>query len=51
MLMLRLATEVDWESEKGCFQSLSREIARFYALHAEWIREDEEEEGAEEEVG
>ena len=32
MFLLRLATEVDWESEKGCFQSVAREIARLYTM-------------------
>nr|CAB3263866.1 DNA mismatch repair protein Mlh1-like [Phallusia mammillata] len=32
MLVLRLATEVCWDSEKDCFESFAREIARFYAV-------------------
>ncbi|GAB0093816.1 MLH1 [Sergentomyia squamirostris] len=31
MFILRLATEVDYETERECFESLSREIAKFYA--------------------
>ncbi|XP_053374339.1 DNA mismatch repair protein Mlh1-like [Mercenaria mercenaria] len=32
MLVLRLATEVDWDSEKQCFESFSREMSNFYAM-------------------
>ncbi|XP_052803937.1 DNA mismatch repair protein Mlh1-like isoform X2 [Mya arenaria] len=32
MLVLRIATEVDWEGEKECFESFSREMASFYAV-------------------
>eukprot|EP00116_Pleurobrachia_bachei_P001154 sb/3461416/ len=32
MFLLRLSTEVDWDSERGCFEGISREIARFYTL-------------------
>ena len=32
MFLLRVATEVDWDSEKGCFQSLAREIAKLYTM-------------------
>ncbi|XP_034236482.1 DNA mismatch repair protein Mlh1 [Thrips palmi] len=31
MFVLRLATEVDWETEKECLDGVCREIARFYA--------------------
>lgn len=34
MYILRLATEVDWQSEKQCFQTFSRETARFYSRTA-----------------
>ncbi|KAG2195568.1 hypothetical protein INT47_001315 [Mucor saturninus] len=34
LLFLRLGTEVDWETEIGCFDSLSRELAMFYSLDA-----------------
>jgi len=30
--ILRLATEVDWDSEKGCFQGFCQETAQFYAF-------------------
>jgi len=32
MFILRLATEVDWETEEGCFQTFAQECSRFYAL-------------------
>ena len=32
LLILRLATEVNWEEEKDCFMTLSRELARFYSV-------------------
>lgn len=31
MYLLRLATEVNWDSEKECFESFSRETAKYYA--------------------
>lgn len=31
MLIIRLATEVDWDTEQGCFHTLSKELATFYA--------------------
>ncbi|XP_022168581.1 DNA mismatch repair protein Mlh1 [Myzus persicae] len=33
LYLLRLASEVDWSSEKQCFLSFCRETARFYILH------------------
>uniref|UniRef100_H2ZDT4 DNA mismatch repair protein S5 domain-containing protein n=1 Tax=Ciona savignyi TaxID=51511 RepID=H2ZDT4_CIOSA len=30
LFVMRLATEVDWEEEKACFNSVCREIARFW---------------------
>lgn len=32
MYLLRLATEVDWESEQEFFETFSRETASFYAI-------------------
>ncbi|KAK7072700.1 DNA mismatch repair protein [Halocaridina rubra] len=32
MYMLRLATDVDWDSEAECFQSFCRETAKFYRI-------------------
>jgi len=49
MYILRLATEVDWDSEKDCFESFARETATFYAVSNEWLLETEEEK--EEDVG
>lgn len=31
MFILRLATEVEWDEEKECFQTFCKETARFYA--------------------
>ncbi|XP_062555079.1 DNA mismatch repair protein Mlh1 [Armigeres subalbatus] len=31
MFILRLATEVEWDDEKECFDTFCREVARFYA--------------------
>lgn len=33
LYLLRLASEVDWSSEKECFHNLCHETARFYVLH------------------
>lgn len=43
MYLLRLSTEVDWESEKECFQTLCRETARFYAIPKDLLEDEEEE--------
>ncbi len=32
LFIIRLATEVDWENEKECFQSICNEIAQFYSI-------------------
>ncbi|CAK8686008.1 unnamed protein product [Clavelina lepadiformis] len=32
LLVLRLSTEVNWESEKACFDTFCREMARFYTV-------------------
>ncbi|XP_038076827.1 DNA mismatch repair protein Mlh1-like [Patiria miniata] len=47
MFVLRLATEVEWDSEKECFESLARECGLFYGIHKN-IRL-EEKDGKEEE--
>lgn len=31
MYILRLATEVNWETEKECFESFARETVEFYS--------------------
>lgn len=41
MYILRLATEVDWQSEKKCFDTFSRETAQFYAQIARTANENE----------
>lgn len=35
MYVLRLATEVNWENEKECFQSFCKETALFYSQMTE----------------
>ncbi|XP_043838029.1 DNA mismatch repair protein Mlh1 [Dromiciops gliroides] len=37
MFILRLATEVNWDEEKECFQSLSKECALFYSLRKQYV--------------
>jgi hypothetical protein len=44
LFLLYLSTGVDWDEEKGCFDSFSRETARFYSkqLHSDcWDTEHE----------
>ncbi|XP_026535300.1 DNA mismatch repair protein Mlh1 isoform X2 [Notechis scutatus] len=40
MFILRLATEVNWDEEKECFDSLSKECAMFYSIRKQYIMED-----------
>ncbi|NWH88474.1 MLH1 protein, partial [Aegithalos caudatus] len=40
MFILRLATEVNWDEEKECFESLSKEIAMFYSIRKQYIIEE-----------
>nr|XP_020659052.1 DNA mismatch repair protein Mlh1 [Pogona vitticeps] len=40
MFVLRLATEVNWDEEKECFKSLSKECAMFYSIRKQYIMED-----------
>ncbi|XP_027731940.1 DNA mismatch repair protein Mlh1 [Vombatus ursinus] len=40
MFILRLATEVNWDEEKECFQSLSKECAMFYSLRKQYVVEE-----------
>lgn len=43
LLVLRLATEVNWDSEKECFETFSREMSNFYAMQKSlFISPDEE---------
>uniref|UniRef100_A0A8C4NK96 DNA mismatch repair protein MLH1 n=1 Tax=Eptatretus burgeri TaxID=7764 RepID=A0A8C4NK96_EPTBU len=39
MFILRLATEVNWELEKECFESCSREFSSFYSIRKDYILE------------
>ncbi|KAM7063680.1 DNA mismatch repair protein Mlh1 isoform 1-T1 [Molossus nigricans] len=40
IFILRLATEVNWDEEKECFESLSRECAMFYSIRKQYITEE-----------
>ncbi|NXJ66942.1 MLH1 protein, partial [Rostratula benghalensis] len=40
MFILRLATEVNWDEEKECFESLSKELAMFYSIRKQYILEE-----------
>ncbi|KAM4028448.1 DNA mismatch repair protein Mlh1 isoform 1-T1 [Anomaloglossus baeobatrachus] len=40
MFILRLATEVNWDDEKECFESFSKECAMFYSIRKNYILED-----------
>uniref|UniRef100_A0A803W8V7 MutL homolog 1 n=1 Tax=Ficedula albicollis TaxID=59894 RepID=A0A803W8V7_FICAL len=40
MFILRLATEVNWDLEKECFESLSKELAMFYSIRKQYIIEE-----------
>ncbi|XP_061442771.1 DNA mismatch repair protein Mlh1 [Rhineura floridana] len=40
MLVLRLATEVNWDEEKECFDRLSKECAMFYSIRKQYIMEE-----------
>ncbi|KAI9475410.1 MAG: histidine kinase-like ATPase [Benjaminiella poitrasii] len=42
LFLLRLGTEVDWESEKGCFETFSRELALFYSANQEEQQQEED---------
>ncbi|XP_008945033.1 PREDICTED: DNA mismatch repair protein Mlh1, partial [Merops nubicus] len=37
MFVLRLATEVNWDEEKECFESLSKELAMFYSIRKQYL--------------
>ncbi|XP_048384844.1 DNA mismatch repair protein Mlh1 isoform X2 [Stegostoma tigrinum] len=41
MFILRLATEVNWDEEKECFEKLSKECGMFYSIRKEYILETE----------
>ncbi|XP_054450853.1 DNA mismatch repair protein Mlh1 [Pteronotus mesoamericanus] len=40
IFILRLATEVNWDEEKECFESLSKECAMFYAVRKQYVSEE-----------
>lgn len=40
IFILRLATEVNWDEEKECFESLSKECAMFYSVRKQYVSED-----------
>ncbi|XP_060036556.1 DNA mismatch repair protein Mlh1 isoform X3 [Erinaceus europaeus] len=40
IFILRLATEVNWDEEKDCFESLSKECAMFYSIRKQYISEE-----------
>ncbi|GJJ72316.1 DNA mismatch repair protein MLH1 [Entomortierella parvispora] len=40
----RLGSEVDWTSEKACFQTIARELAIFYSTQPDQIEEEDEDE-------
>ncbi|XP_006635764.2 DNA mismatch repair protein Mlh1 isoform X1 [Lepisosteus oculatus] len=40
MFILRLATEVNWDEEKVCFDSFSRECSLFYSIRKQYILEE-----------
>lgn len=40
IFILRLATEVNWDEEKECFESLSKECAMFYSIRKQYISEE-----------
>ncbi|XP_418828.1 DNA mismatch repair protein Mlh1 isoform X1 [Gallus gallus] len=37
MFILRLATEVNWDEEKECFETLSKELSMFYSIRKQYI--------------
>lgn len=41
MFVLRLATEVDWDSEEPCFRSFAQECSRFYAFKPDPFQADD----------
>ncbi|XP_066440967.1 DNA mismatch repair protein Mlh1 isoform X3 [Eleutherodactylus coqui] len=40
MFILRLATEVNWDDEKECFESFSKECSMFYSIRKKYILEE-----------
>uniref|UniRef100_A0A8D2FR23 DNA mismatch repair protein MLH1 n=1 Tax=Theropithecus gelada TaxID=9565 RepID=A0A8D2FR23_THEGE len=50
IFILRLATEVNWDEEKECFESLSKECAMFYSIRKQYISEESTLSGQQSEV-
>ncbi|NXN99383.1 MLH1 protein, partial [Rhinopomastus cyanomelas] len=42
MFILRLATEVNWDEEKACFESLSKELALFYSIRKQYMIDEDD---------
>ncbi|XP_053570432.1 DNA mismatch repair protein Mlh1 [Bombina bombina] len=42
MFILRLATEINWDDERECFESFSKECSMFYSLRKQYILEESE---------
>ncbi|KAM5157801.1 DNA mismatch repair protein Mlh1 [Mantella aurantiaca] len=40
MFILRLATEINWDDEKECFESFSKECSLFYSLRKQYVLEE-----------
>ncbi|XP_073534400.1 DNA mismatch repair protein Mlh1 isoform X2 [Phyllobates terribilis] len=40
MFILRLATEVNWDDEKECFESFSKECSMFYSIRKKYLLEE-----------
>ncbi|KAE8597186.1 hypothetical protein XENTR_v10016382 [Xenopus tropicalis] len=40
LFILRLATEVNWDDEKECFESFSKECSMFYSIRKQYILEE-----------
>ncbi|XP_037321227.1 DNA mismatch repair protein Mlh1 [Pungitius pungitius] len=42
MLILRMATEVNWDNERDCFRDLSKECSMFYSIRKRYVLEAEQ---------
>ncbi|XP_077347872.1 DNA mismatch repair protein Mlh1 isoform X2 [Lithobates pipiens] len=40
MFILRLATEINWDDEKECFESFSKECSMFFSLRKQYVLEE-----------